>query len=1114
MKYHFLISAIALTASFATAQDSLATAPKTAAPVVADSATASAPAAMDSADASGATAAVSDSSVSNSPEAMATADSSQMLSAAADSIAAQKKAEPQKEVVSPEPVTQVTGTELQGNINGFLRVADSPYLVTKDLTVDKVSVLVIEPGVILQFKPGTGLHVQGQMIVAGSRENKVIFKSGSTKPKSGDWKGIVISGEGTSEIRNAVISNAASGIVAENSKLSLQFSTIEKTESRGLYVRNASVEVSDCEFNENAGAAIHVSSYSEANLERVKFNGNTVALYNDVLANAAVSASSFEKNTYAILDMGNNRLTLNSTAVQNNVVGASAADVLDQSVFESISKNNTDFTSDTKTVATALPSDPEPSGVERRHVNPNDKIGDLIENKAKEAAFADTTQKQWSIMGNLMLGGYYHHVKTNRGYDNTFQVPGFGAEASAYLLMQSPDGSTIEFNTNLTADSWNHFSPNPVTLSYTDQHNYLVLGDFQKNGGDIYMSGLPIFGAGYTLSLLKNNADQPLFEFSGFFGETHRPYALGSRHPYIYDNYIEDGEVQAQRIAYGGSFKWAPARRFDATFGVIYADDELKDPILRDGSGGNTSDPMQTSLTVYADGNWLFYPGDIELKGMVAVGRADTSDVIKERAINKVFSEAGLNATSYSTLRQLMKDETKINTLTSEELESIFGENTTLTRSAMRDSLRTLIRDAKLVKRDEDSDIEDSRVMGLNWGSQNFAIGASLFWNIYKTTISGHIKYVGEDYYSAGSEDQLADTREFGGYLEQIITGFWTLGFGYDLNIENAAIGGKTNLFGLNEGTRWGLFTSGTDDWFEKHELDNDRTKYIQNFNLKNDFKIGNNVSASVGYNLEYRTQYRPYQLHGDYILEDGIYRDAWFRVRKGKATYKLEDGENVTAIDSARWARYMSFIDEPYLASKFQERIFRNTWKADLSVKAFKSVFKVGGQWTLRSDNSKFFKDSLIDDMDLADSTWAKMGYYFGGADYFEQAYPISATTTLDRIQNHFAFVPRFKSYNRNNMSENEITVNDEFEISFLNRFLILGVNGEFRYMNTSWDEGESEAEETETDVLGGLSLRVNHTKHWSSEWYTGTAMYFRPDNKSDEYKDIYGGVRVNYVF
>ncbi|MBR4681087.1 MAG: right-handed parallel beta-helix repeat-containing protein [Fibrobacter sp.] len=1018
-----------------------------------------------------------------------------------------------------EPATPVQGTPLSGNVHGFIRVEQSPYLVTENLTVEENQVLVIEPGVKLQFAPGTGLYVKGQFVAAGTSESEVEFVSAASDSKNGSWKGIFITGKEQSEIRNANISGAENGIAVENSSATIQSSKIANTSSRGVYAKNSKVSISGCLFEKNDGAAVHTDSYSDMNISDVKFDGNKVALYNAQLAITNVQSSNFENNSYAVLDMGNSQLTFDNTQVSKNAVGASAGDVLEKDVIESINGNETDFNKDYDGVAQALPASPEIPGVESRAVNANDKIGDLLAQKEEEDDAK--APKAWSVMGSVMVNNYYHKVlmrKDHNGdrYQNIFQVPGFGTEASVYLLMQSPDGKSIEFSGDYTGDQWNQFSPTPVTLTYTDSYNKLILGDFTKTAGETYMASLPLFGAGYTLSLLRNNVNQPLLELSGFFGENRKPYLIGERHPYIYKNYIDEGEAQAQRLAYGGSIKWSPLRRFDATIGAIYADDEIHDPLLRDGGSRSsiTSEPLQKSFTVFADGNWLFYPGDIELNGQIAVGRADTADVYRERAINKVFTEAGINTASMTMLRQLMANENKINSLSSAQLEEIFGGNTTLNRSEMRDSLRTLIREAKSLKKEYDSDRDDDRVLGLNWGSQNFAIGASLFWNIYKTTISGHLKYVGEDYYSAGSPDQLSDTREFGGNIEQIITKFWTLNFGYLLNIENAANGDKTNLLGLGEGTRWGLFNDSDSKWFEEHELDYGRTKYIQNWSLGNDFKIGKNVDVSVGYNLEYRTQYRPNQIHVDPILKDGIYKDGWFAARQGRTTTEIVDGEITAVLDSARWADYMNLSDEDYLASKFQERIYKNTWALDLTVRAFSTIFKAGGRWILRSDDSKFYKDDLIDGMDLSNTTLAKLGYYFGGADYFEHAYPLSATTTLKRVQNRFGFTPRFKNYERNDMTEREFTVNDELEISFLKRFLVLGLSGELRYMTIDWEEDGISEDETETDVLGNVNLRVNHTKRLSTDWYTGTALYYRPDNLSDEYKDIYAGIRVNYVF
>ena len=45
-------------------------------------------------------------------------------------------------------------------------------------------------------------------------------------------------------------------------------------------------------------------------------------------------------------------------------------------------------------------------------------------------------------------------------------------------------------------------------------------------------------------------------------------------------------------------------------------------------------------------------------------------------------------------------------------------------------------------------------------------------------------------------------------------------------------------------------------------------------------------------------------------------------------------------------------------------------------------------------------------------------------------------------------------------------------------------------------------------------MNVRVNHNKKFYTEWFVGSAVYFRPDNKSNEYSDIYMGVNAHYVF
>ena len=1032
------------------------------------------------------------------------------------------------------PPSLLEGTEIAGDIHGFLKLDQSPYIATDLLIVPPNTSLVIAPGVVIYFKPGTGIQVnKGQLVIAGTKISPVTLRSAYDRPKAGDWLGVTITGDERAEIRNVQVSDAAVGIAVENGSMDLKDAKIENTSVRGVYLRNASASISDCEFTNNQ-VALQVSNYAKADIDRGSFEKNNVAIMNSELAEAHVSSAKIEDNEVGILNMGNSLITLNNTEITKNKQGVSSAEVLAPEIIERVKENTLDLDNQASAVAATLPPAPEIPGIEQRPVRASDKIGDIVAERLDAEVKVDSTQSRWSVIGNVMYGSAYHYVKTRKNdtskeiilgtdsiapgdhYKNNFQVPGLAARASAYLIMQSVEGQTLEFNADLTMDSWNKFSPNPISLSYTDEFNKATLGDFQLAGGETYMAGIPVFGIDYTLSLLKNNADQPLFQMNGFFGEAQRSLVEGARHPYLYNDYIDDGELQAQRLAYGGYLKWAPVRRFDAKFGVIYADDEIHDPLLRDGASTkwSTSDPMQESFTLFADGNWLFFPGDIELNGQIAVGRADTTDVVRQRAINKVFSDAGISTSAYTLLRQLMQNQSRINTLSEAELLSIFGDNTTLRKTAMQDSLRVLISKAKLAQKEEEEERDDDRVLGLNWGSQNFAIGASLNWNIYKTSINGHIKYVGEDFYSAGSPNQLSDTREFGGRIEQDILGFWDLGFSYQINVENAAKGDKTNIFGLGEGTEWGLFPDEDDAWFDEHERDNDRTKYIQNIGLDNTFKLNKNVDLSVGYNFEYKTQYRPFQLHYNYTLEDGIYRDGWFDARKGRDSTMIIEGKDTTYVDAERWSEYMALANEPHLASRFQERLFRHTWNLGTTIRAYNSVFKIGGQWTYRTDGSLFHKDSLIEDMDLSNSTYDKLGYFFGGSDYFEQTYPLSVTTTLPILQNRFSLTPRFKSYKRDDMSEFEISIEDEFEMPFKNNFFVLGVNAGFRYMTTEWEEEDESFDETETDVLGTVNLRVNHNKRFYTEWYTGAAFYYRPDNLSNEYKDVYVGVNAHYVF
>jgi parallel beta-helix repeat protein len=112
-------------------------------------------------------------------------------------------------------VTLVSGTY---SANTTWRKADSPFLMTGDVTVNQGSRLTIEPGVRVLVTPlkddqSSGndanrveLRIQGQLVAEGTQADSIKFTSLSDVPASSDWYGINL------EYGNGVISLAYNDI--------------------------------------------------------------------------------------------------------------------------------------------------------------------------------------------------------------------------------------------------------------------------------------------------------------------------------------------------------------------------------------------------------------------------------------------------------------------------------------------------------------------------------------------------------------------------------------------------------------------------------------------------------------------------------------------------------------------------------------------------------------------------------------------------------------------------------------------------------------------------------------------------------------------------------------
>ena len=98
-------------------------------------------------------------------------------------------------------------------------LAADRQVVTENIIVPAGDTLRFTPGKELLFDGYTGITVKGHLRAVGSKELPVIFASVNTAANTAtsfDWNGIEITAGGSAEFINCVISNATSGITAEN----------------------------------------------------------------------------------------------------------------------------------------------------------------------------------------------------------------------------------------------------------------------------------------------------------------------------------------------------------------------------------------------------------------------------------------------------------------------------------------------------------------------------------------------------------------------------------------------------------------------------------------------------------------------------------------------------------------------------------------------------------------------------------------------------------------------------------------------------------------------------------------------------------------------------------
>ncbi len=330
-------------------------------------------------------------------------------------------------------------------------VVDSPFVLSKDVTVQTNVTLTIEPGVQVRFGGSFSLIVAGKLYANGT-ESAITFTSNKENPLAGDWDSIRFIGVERSVLVGCAVAYASDGVFIQNGdvdidKTNITFcsksgitviggrstvttSSISFCSISGINVTNSLVEISDSSLMNN-GKGIILTGDQAVTVRRNQIIGNGHGIH---LMGVQASSVTISENT--ISANSNNGIFVESDSHPNLSLILNEISSNQVGLYVS-SQESTQFSNNS--VAFCGTGIFYSRGLHSAHFN--DIYGNQIGMNVEVGATADASHNYWGHES-----GPYHESLNPQGKGN--QVGGSGEDLDFIFFMAT---SFEEINTRPAA---------------------------------------------------------------------------------------------------------------------------------------------------------------------------------------------------------------------------------------------------------------------------------------------------------------------------------------------------------------------------------------------------------------------------------------------------------------------------------------------------------------------------------------------------------------------------------------------------------------------------------------------------------------------------------------